>query len=502
MQPINYGVEIQDPTQSFLSAFQTGAAIQDTRLKQEQQQQQMANQRLIQDGFAKLRQPGATAADYANLAMVLPETQAKAVRESFNMLSGERQQNALQQSGQVFSAFKAGKPEIAIGLLDRQIEAKRNSGDNEGAIFLETWRDVAKENPKATEDYFGFTISQMPGGDKVIESAGKLGVERRAEAKAPAELIQANAAADKAVADATTAQATATNAADRAKADADKAVADAQKAKVQAQYAEKVELAGLEKTGWDVKNLKSQIGDRAARLNLDQQTTAATVAEKLSGIQKNLSDIPSDTRKLINESATLAATSKQSADQFNDLAKRLDASGGGYGVFSSASDFLKKGAGFQGGMTQLRQEYTRLRNTAAIKSLPPGPATDKDIAMALKGFPSDNASAGDLSSFLRGMAKLQDVDASINNAKTDWLAQNNGTLTRAKNTFVAGDYSTKPGETFNDFAQRIVGDVSKRYDPTQQTSLVNQIPTDRTPRPAAPAANIRSQADAILRGGQ
>ena len=128
MQPINYGVEIQDPTQSFLSAFQTGAAIQDTRLKQEQQQQQMANQKLIQEGFAKLRQPGATAADYANLAMVLPETQAKAVRESFSMLSGERQQNALQQSGQVFSAFKAGKPEIAIGLLERLIEAGQRAG--------------------------------------------------------------------------------------------------------------------------------------------------------------------------------------------------------------------------------------------------------------------------------------------------------------------------------------------------------------------------------------
>jgi hypothetical protein len=195
MQPINYGVEIQDPTQSFLSAFQTGAAIQDTRLKQEQQQQQMANQKLIQEGFNKLRQPGATAADYANLAMVLPETQAKAVRESFSMLSGERQQNALQQSGQVFSAFKAGKPEIAIGLLDRQIEAKRNSGDNEGAMFLETWRDVAKENPKATEDYFGFTISQMPGGDKVIESAVKFGGERRAEAEAKPKLAELEAKA-------------------------------------------------------------------------------------------------------------------------------------------------------------------------------------------------------------------------------------------------------------------------------------------------------------------
>ena len=477
MQPINYGVEIQDPTQSFLSAFQTGAAIQDTRLKQEQQQQQMANQKLIQEGFTKLRQPGATAADYANLAMVLPETQAKSVRESFNMLSGERQQNALQQSGQVFSAFKSGRPEIAISLLDRQIEAKRNSGDNEGAMFLETWRDVAKENPKATEDYFGFTISQMPGGDKIIESAVKLGAERRTEELQPSVLTKAQQ-------------------------EAKKATSEAEIKAIEAQFTERLQQAGLTEKNWNVKNLQSQINDRAAKLNLDKQTTAATVAEKMSSIQKNLNDIPSDTRKLINESAVTAATAKQSADQFNDLAKRLDASGGGYGVFSSASDFLKKGAGFQGGMTQLRQEYTRLRNTAAIKSLPPGPATDKDIAMALKGFPSDNASATDLSAFLRGMAKLQDVDASISNAKTDWLAQNNGTLTRAKNTFVAGDYSTKPGETFNDFAQRIVGDVSKRYDPTQQTSLVNQIPTDRNPAPAAAQNNIRSQADAILSGGK
>ena len=182
--PIDYGVQIADPTQSFLSAFQAGAGIQEARLKQEQQQMQLANQKLVQEGFNKLRQPGATAADYANLSMLLPETQAKAVRESFGMLSAERQQAALQQSGQVFSAFKSGKPEIAISLLDQQIEGKRNSGDEAGAKFLETWRDVAKQDPKATEDYFGFTISQMPGGDKVITSAIALGGEKRAAAQA------------------------------------------------------------------------------------------------------------------------------------------------------------------------------------------------------------------------------------------------------------------------------------------------------------------------------
>jgi hypothetical protein len=188
--PIDYGVQIADPTQAFLGAFQTGASVQEARFKQEQQQQQLANQKMIQEGFNKLRQPGATAADYANLSMMLPETQAKSVRESFNLLSGERQNAALQQSGQVFSAFKSGKPEIAISLLDQQIAGKRNSGDEEGAKFLETWRDVAKENPKATEDYFGFTISQMPGGDKVITSAIALEGERRAKEKQPYELLK------------------------------------------------------------------------------------------------------------------------------------------------------------------------------------------------------------------------------------------------------------------------------------------------------------------------
>ena len=183
--PIDYGVQIADPTQAFLSAFKTGASIQEAQFKQQQQQQKAAQQKLIQEGFNKLRQPSATAADYANLSMMLPETQARSVRESFGMLSGERQQAALRDAGEVFSAFKAGKPEIAIARLDQQIEGKRNAGDEAGAKFLETWRNVAKENPKATEDYFGFTISQIPGGDKVITSAIALGGEARTQQMQP-----------------------------------------------------------------------------------------------------------------------------------------------------------------------------------------------------------------------------------------------------------------------------------------------------------------------------
>lgn len=193
--PINYGIDVPDPSQSFLQAFKTGTAITETRMLQEKAQREAEQQQRITQAFERLRQPGATAKDYADLAMMLPETQAKAVRESFNLISAEQQQNALQRSGQVFSAFKSGKPEIAVNLLEQQISARRNSGDEEGAKFLETWRDVAKENPKAAEDYFGFSLSQMPGGDKVIESAVKLEEDRRKEQLQPFTLRKATSEA-------------------------------------------------------------------------------------------------------------------------------------------------------------------------------------------------------------------------------------------------------------------------------------------------------------------
>ncbi len=329
-------------------------------------------------------------------------------------------------------------------------------------------------------------MAMGPAGQNILLGAAKVNEE--------------TAKAEKLAAEALSAQQKARFAGPAEQAEAQKKIADATTAAIGAQFAERLQVAGLNKTNWDVANLQSQIKDRTAKLALDQQVTAATVAEKMSSISNNLNNIPADTRKLINESATLAASSKQSADQFNSLANRIEAQGGNYGVASSASDFMKKIGGFQGGMTQLKQEYARLRNTAAIKSLPPGPATDKDIQLALSGFPSETARAGDLASFLRGMAKLQDIDSSVANAKTDWLAQNNGTLTRTNKTLMVGDFSARPGESFNDLSTRIVQDINSRYAGTgqeaQRQELIGRIPTNQPAVAAQP--NVMNQADAII----
>ncbi len=234
MQPIDYGVQIPDPTQSFLSAFQTGTAIQEASLKQQQQQQQMANQRLIQEGLAKIRQPGATVEDVSNLAMILPKDQSETVIKAFQLKTDAQKQNALNRAGKVVSALFAGENDIAQQLISDEAVAMRNSGNEEGAKFLETWRGVTEVNPTASQNFFTAELLRLPGGDKIVENIVKLQADRRTEAQAPAKLRQELAAADKAEVEARVKMETATDDIAKAKATRQFEEAKARKEKVQA----------------------------------------------------------------------------------------------------------------------------------------------------------------------------------------------------------------------------------------------------------------------------
>lgn len=454
--------------------------------RQQRQQTQEAKQQFSNDLQAAQANGGQQA--WLNMIGKYPQ-----FREAFGDvrkgLGEEQVKNEFSSGFDVSTALENQKPEVAKQKLQVLIDANKNSGKPTG-IYQQAYDLIDSGEITAAKAGINKALSILDPDrfEKTVKS-------QTTAAKAPSEINEA-------IAKAKTAVETAANAPARAKAEADLAVANADKAKVEANFAEKLAQAGLNKSNWDIKNLQSTISDRSQRLALDKQTTAATVAEKFASINEKLGTIPADTRKLINETAVIASTSKQAADQMNDLAQRIEGLGG-YGAASRLGEFAKSTLGIEGYDTALRQEYTRLRNQAAIKSLPPGPATDKDIEMALRGFPKDTSDSKNVAQFLRGMAKMQNIDASINNAKTDWLANNNGTLTRAKNTFIAGDYAAKPGETFNDFSQRIVTDVSKKAGPKQQTSLVEQIPTPRTPAPAqAQAISIEDQALAIIRGGK
>lgn len=204
--PIDYGVQIPDPTQAFLGAFQTGASIQQAELKQQQQLQQVAQQKLIQEGFNKLRQPNASTQDVANLAMILPKEQSESVLKAWALKTDEQKQNALKETGQVVSALFAGENDLAQQYINNKVIARRNAGDEEGAKFLETWRGVTEVNPTASQRFFTAELLRLPGGEKIVENIIKVQAEQREQEKQIPTLAELKAKAISAGVDATFAE--------------------------------------------------------------------------------------------------------------------------------------------------------------------------------------------------------------------------------------------------------------------------------------------------------
>lgn len=271
IQPIDYATDVQSPFEAALGGFKLGsdvATMQATQQKRELERQALEKAQEKQTELENLfKDPTATAEDYARVTAFLPKDQAEGVRKSFEMMTGQQQQTRLAQSGQIFSALKAGQPEIAKNLLKDQALALRNSGRENDAKAAETYLQLIDLNPTGAQTTIGLMMAQLPGGKEYLENVDKTLSTIRAEAKAPSELIEAAAKADKAVADATSAQATATNAAEKAKADAAKATADAQQAAVKAKYAEREAVDAIVKRASDLGLTKAQTNEVLAKTN-------------------------------------------------------------------------------------------------------------------------------------------------------------------------------------------------------------------------------------------
>jgi len=477
MEPINYLANMQDPFAQALSGAKLGAGLVDIRQQQQanqidmqQKQQEMQQKQMYHQALQRLQSPKATAQDFRNVALFGSKDQGANLLAVLGNKTAEEKTNFANMAAPIASAFMFDNTTEGLRLLELAADAAENSQDIEDATLLRQQIEQVKADPKIAKQ-----LGQIYATQTALVAPEMLDKLLAQKTDQRAEQLQTPALRT--------------------------ALAGATSAEAKAKFAEKVEELGLDEKTWNIKNLRSQISDRAAQLNLRAQEVNATVLEKLASINAKQLEIPPAAQALINDAAIVAGTSKQEAQKFSDLAKRLEAEGGGWGVFGSLADWSKSTLGFQGGMTGLRQEYTRLRNLSAMKSLPPGTASDTDVKMALQGFPAANSTAKDIASFLRGMAKLQDIDASVNSAKVDWLASNKGSLARAKNGFIAGDYAAKPGEAWVDFSQRITKDIYKKYAVGPEgyaPSLVDQIPTPRNPNPTPRVNDIRQQADAII----
>lgn len=135
--------------------------------------------------------------------------------------------------------------------------------------------------------------------------------------------------------------------------------------------------------------------------------------QELSGhLQKRLSTATDD-----------AIAAERNVGKFVGLADEIERSDLSGGVFGGKwSEIIKDVTGEQDAVSNLRREYNAIKGSQVVSNLPPGAASDKDIELALGGFPTDNASKEQLSGFLRGLSKIQQYNADFNNFKAEYIS--------------------------------------------------------------------------------
>lgn len=165
-----------------------------------------------------------------------------------------------------------------------------------------------------------------------------------------------------------------------------------------------------------------------------------------------------------NNAYSLAEKTSALADNF----AKIDAASG---VAGSARESFLKAIGGQDEISNLRKDFTRIRNKLITANLPQGPATDKDIELIAAGFPEATASQAQIVDFLRAMSRGQEAIAKFDEFKSVFL-QENGNITRATRDFEFDGQKVKKGERLASAYKRISKDLQPRAEqatPTGET---------------------------------
>lgn len=182
-----------------------------------------------------------------------------------------------------------------------------------------------------------------------------------------------------------------------------------------------LDVARTEKLRAETEQLTSGVGQEDKRRLLDIREQELQLSKQQEQRQQTKLSAPSEKALISAQDATVAA--KRSSTEFDILADQVEAADLTGGIASTTSETFKRLLGNQDDVTEFRRRFNSVRLSEGLKNLPPGPATDKDMAEAFKGVPAENAPSSQIASFLRGAAKMARFDAAYNQFKSDYISE-------------------------------------------------------------------------------
>jgi hypothetical protein len=276
--PINYSVDVQSPFEAALGGFKVGQAGAEMQAQAQAREQRRQFQTGLSDFFKK---PDRTYEDLEKLLPFADKQQFDALTKVGEGMEKRQLDTAKRFTAQALMALEADVP-IAKTMIQERAEAEKDPNQKRAFEAILKTIDV---NPKRAAEMLEFT-SAVAFGKNWYDGVTAARGERRTAEKAPVELMEAKAKADKAVQDATNAVLTAEDTMATVAAERKLKEATADKARVDAQFAERVSMADLDQ--------------KAATLNL----TKAQKDQALAATKK----LGTETKKAALELAALEAT--------------------------------------------------------------------------------------------------------------------------------------------------------------------------------------------------
>ena len=182
-------------------------------------------------------------------------------------------------------------------------------------------------------------------------------------------------------------------------------------------------IGAFEQTGLITLEDTQKAGLEADKLNLRQQQLALEQQKE----KRQSSKLSAASERALIDSQELSTKAGQNASEFKILSDQVAEAGFSGGVVSSFSETMAKLLGTQDDVTELRRKFNKVRLSEGLQNLPPGPATDKDMAEAFKGVPPENAPSSQVVSFLKGAEKMAKFDQAWHEFRSSYISENNNT---------------------------------------------------------------------------
>lgn len=158
------------------------------------------------------------------------------------------------------------------------------------------------------------------------------------------------------------------------------------------------------------------------KLQSESPELAKQFGQAVGLVSKEGKELSAQAQKRLSEFTDSAIQNGMLEQKYNTLASDFEKADVSGGIQTSWSQWAREQTGNQDEVTELRKEFFKIRGSEVVNNLPPGAASDADIATALSGFPSDKASGKQIASFLRGLAKLKAKERELNDFKASYIS--------------------------------------------------------------------------------